>query len=80
MSVGEDTSRNLRTLRLQDTEDLVPGHEADLGNTVRVTESDTDLRRSETLARELADLLNHVLGGGLEPRRGSAAVRKGRGR
>jgi len=39
----------------------------DLGNSVRVTELNTDLRRSRTLTGELADLLNNQLGGGFEP-------------
>ena len=80
MSVWADRDKNLRTLRLEDTEDLVSGHKTDLGNTVRVTEGNTDLRRSKTLASELADLLNDILGGGLEPRRGGAAIGEGRGR
>lgn len=47
---------------------------------MRVTEGDTDLRGSKTLAGKLGDVVNNILGGGLEPRRGSAAVREGRGR
>ena len=35
------------TVGLEDTEDLVTGNRLDLGNSVRVTENDTDLRRDE---------------------------------
>ena len=65
---------------LQDTEDLVTGQEADLGDTVRVTEGDTDLGRREALAGELDDVLDDVVGRRLEPGRGSAAVGEGGGR
>ena len=46
----------------------------DLGNAVRVTEDDTNLRRSGTLSGELADLVDNLLGGGLQPRGGGAGV------
>jgi hypothetical protein len=52
----------------------------DLGNTVRVTENDTDLRRSGTLTGELGDLLDDLLGGGLQPRRGGSRVGESGGR
>ena len=68
------------TVGLQDTEDLVTGDETDLGDTVRVTEGDTDLGGSETLASQLGDVVDDILGGGLEPRRRSATVREGGGR
>lgn len=67
-------------MRLEDTEDLVTGHETDLGNTVRVTEGNTDLRGSKALAGEFNNLLDDFLRGCLEPRRGRPAVREGRGR
>ena len=69
-----------RTVGLQDTEDLVTGQEADLGDTVRVTEGNTDLRGRQTLAGELADVLDDILRGRLEPRGRCAAVGEGRGR
>ena len=50
------------------------GDDLDLGNTVGVTEDHTDLGRSGTLLCELADLVNDLIGGGLEPRRGAARV------
>ena len=51
----------------------------DLGNAVRVTEDDTNLRRSGTLSGELADLLDDLLGGGLQPRGDGARVGDGGG-
>lgn len=68
-----------KTLRLEDTEDLVTSDETHLSDTLRVTKLDTDLRRRHTLTGELGDLLNNLLGRGLEPRGGSAAVRQSRG-
>lgn len=55
------------------------GHNLDLGNTVGVTEDNTDLRGGGTLLRELADLVDDLVGGGLEPRRGGARVGERRG-
>lgn len=46
----------------------------DLGNTVGVTEDDTNLGGGSTLLGELADLVDDLLGGGLEPRGGVARV------
>lgn len=66
-------------MALENTEDLVSRHEADLGDTVAVPQDDTDLGGSETLPGELHDVVDDILGGGLQPRRGSAAVREGRG-
>ena len=54
-----------RTLRLEDTQDLVTRDKSHLGNTVRVPEGDTDLRGGKTLAGEFDDVLNDVLGGRL---------------
>ena len=47
---------------------------------MRVTEDLANLRGSGTLLRELADLLNNLLGGGLQPSRGVARVGDGGGR
>ena len=69
-----------RTLGFEDTEDLITGDEAYLGDTVRVAEGNTDLGGGQTLAGELDDLVDNILRGGLEPRRGSAAVRESGGR
>jgi hypothetical protein len=56
------------------------GDSLDLGDTVAVTEDNTDLRRRSTLPGELADLLNDLVGGGLDPRSRSARVGDGGGR
>jgi len=53
------------TVGLQDPEDLVSGNEFDLGDTVRVSEDDTDLRRRKTPLGEFEDLIRDVLGGSL---------------
>ena len=47
---------------------------------MRVTEDLANLRGSGTLLCELANLLNILLGGGLQPRRGVARVGDGGGR
>ena len=49
-----------RTVRLEDTEDFVACDKAHLGDTVRITECDTNLRRCEALACEFYDVLNDV--------------------
>lgn len=56
------------------------GDDLDLGNTVRVTENDTNLRGRGTLSGELADLLDDLLGGGLQPGGSSARVGESGGR
>jgi len=45
-----------------------------LGDTLAITELDTDLAGGKTLAGELDDELDDVRGLGLEPCRGCAAV------
>lgn len=55
------------TLGLQHTQNLIARHESDLGNTVRVTQDDADLRWSETLLGQLVDLLFHIFCGKFEP-------------
>lgn len=65
---------------LEDTENFVVGDEAHLWDTVRISESNTNLRGSQTLAGKLSDLLDDIISSSLEPRRRSAAVREGGGR
>lgn len=45
-----------------------------------ISQDNTDLRGRGTLLSELANLVNDLLGGGLEPGRGSAGVGNGGGR
>eukprot|EP00512_Aurantiochytrium_limacinum_P004068 CAMPEP_0171497618 /NCGR_PEP_ID=MMETSP0958-20121227/7375_1 /TAXON_ID=87120 /ORGANISM="Aurantiochytrium limacinum, Strain ATCCMYA-1381" /LENGTH=171 /DNA_ID=CAMNT_0012031887 /DNA_START=660 /DNA_END=1176 /DNA_ORIENTATION=- len=65
-----------KTVLLQNTGDLVAEHALDLGNTVGVTEDDTDLGRVKTLLGELAALLLDLLRGDLEPAGRGALVRQ----
>ena len=62
---------------LQDTEKM--GWSAHLGDSVRVSEDDTDLRGRETLLGELEDVLADLLRGRLEPRGSGSLVGKRRG-
>jgi len=66
-------------IRLEDAENLVTSDNLDLRNTVRVPEDNTDLRGSCTLLGELADLVDDLLGGGLEPGGRGARVGDGAG-
>lgn len=68
-----------QAVRLEDAEDLVSGNDLDLSNAVAVPEDLTNLGRSSTLLCETADLLNDLLGGGLQPSRRAAGVRDGGG-
>lgn len=52
----------------------------DLGNAVRVSEDDTDLGGSSTLSGELGDLLDDLVGGGLQPSRSGSGVGERGGR
>jgi hypothetical protein len=52
----------------------------DLSDTVRIPEHDTDLGGCGSFTGELDDLVDDLVGGGLQPRRRSAAVGDGRGR
>jgi hypothetical protein len=51
----------------------------DLGNAVAVTEDNTDLGRGSTLSGELADLVDDLVGGGLQPGGRRTAVGNSRG-
>lgn len=51
----------------EDTEDFVSSDETDLRDTMRVTEGNTDLRRSQTLTSKLDDLLDNVFWAGFKP-------------
>lgn len=67
-----------QTVGTQDTNDLGSSNGVDQRNTVGVTQNATDLRWSDTLTGKLADLLNNVLRGSLDPGRRSAAIRDSR--
>jgi len=61
----------------QDTKDLVTSDNLHLRDTVRISEQDTYLRGSGTLTGELADLVDNLVGGGLEPAWGGPRVGDG---
>jgi hypothetical protein len=65
---------------LENSENSVTGDKLDLGNTMAVAKDNTNLRGSGTLTGELGDLLNNLLGGGLQPRRSGARVGESGGR
>jgi len=69
-----------QSARFEDTQYFVPSDKTHLGNTMRVTESDTDLRRGQTLAGKLDDVLDDIIWGSFEPGGRGAAVREGGGR
>lgn len=50
----------------------------DLGDTVAVTEDNTDLRGRSTLSGELADVVDNLVGSDLNPGSGGARVRESR--
>jgi len=56
-----------KSLRFEDTENFVSSDETDLGNTMRVTEGDTDLGGSQSLTSKLNDLFDNVFWGGFKP-------------
>lgn len=56
-----------QTVRLQDSQDLVTGDNLGLGDTVSVSQHNTNLRRSQTLSGVLDDLLDNLVSGQLEP-------------
>lgn len=69
-----------KTVRLEDTKDLVASDTGDLGNTVGVTEDNTDLGGGHTLLGVLADHVDDLIGSGLQPGRSRAAVGEGTAR
>lgn len=64
----------------QHSDGLHTSDDLDLGNAMAVTEDNTDLGGGGTLLGELADVVNNLLGSGLEPRRRAAGEGNGRGR
>ena len=55
-------------------------HNLDLSDSMAIPQDNTDLRRSGTLLGQLADLVDDLIRGGLQPGRGSARVRDRGGR
>jgi hypothetical protein len=57
---------------------LLTSDDLDLGDTMAVSEDNTDLRRSSTLSGQSADVLDNGLGGALEPGRNRSRIWDGR--
>lgn len=68
------------TTRFEDTEDFISGDETNLGDSMRVTQYDTDLGGSHSSAGEFVDLVDDFCRGSFEPRRSTTGVRESRGR
>ena len=68
------------TVSLKDALDLVASDRLDLANTVLITEESADLGWADTLLGVVADELDNVLSGELEPVWGSTPVWSGRSR
>lgn len=68
-----------QAVRFQDTEHLVTGNDLGGGDTVGVSQDNTNLGGRQTLTSVLDDLLDNVIGGQLEPRGGVAGVGSGGG-
>ncbi len=64
------------TLGLEDSEDLSTSDSLQLGDSKGISQSNTDLRRSEALLRQLDDMLNDILGLEFQPGWRFALVRK----
>lgn len=69
--------RRRETVSLQDAEDLGAGDRLDLPDAVRVAEDGADVGRGQTLLGELADDLDDLLGGDLQPGGGCSLVGEG---
>jgi hypothetical protein len=68
--------RNLgsEAIGLEDSENLVTSDHLDLSDTMAVTENNTNLTRSCTLLGKLANLVNNLIRGCLQPRRSGAGI------
>jgi len=56
-----------KTVRLQDSQNLVTSNDLNLRDTMTIPQHNTNLRRCGTLSRKLADIVDDGLRGGLEP-------------
>lgn len=65
------------TVSLKDTDNLVASDSLDLGNTMGITEDDTNLSRRKTLLGILADQVNDFLRAGLQPGGSRATIGEG---
>ena len=65
------------TVGLQNTHNLRASNVFDLTNTVGISQDNTNLRRSQTLLGQLANMLVNFLGADLQPAGGSSLVGEG---
>jgi len=61
----------------QNSQNLVPSDVSHLGNTMRISQYNTDLRWSETLLSQLVGLLFHIFRCEFQPGWYSSSIRKG---
>lgn len=66
-----------QTMGTEDTNNLVTSDRLDLTNTMAITEDDTNLTGSDTLATQLANQVNSLIIGGLQPAGSTAVVGEG---
>jgi hypothetical protein len=66
-----------KAVGLEDTDNLLTSDGLDLGNTIRVTQDNTNLGGGQTLLGELADVFLDIGSRNLAPRRRSALVGEG---
>jgi len=66
------------SLGLEDAQDLVTRHKADLGDTMRVTQNDTNLRWCQALLGQLVNLLLYIIRSQLQPSWDASSVRQWR--
>ena len=69
--------RGRETVSLQDAEDFGAGDRLDLADAVRVTEDGADVGRGQALLGELADNVDDLLRGDLQPGGGRSLVGEG---
>jgi len=67
-----------KSVGLKDSHNLVSSHVLDLGDSVRVSKDDSDLRWGQTLSGEFAHMLRDFLWGNLQPRWRGSSVWKSR--
>jgi len=56
-----------KSMTLQNTKNFISSDKSNLRNSMRISQSYTDLRRGQTLTSELDDVVDDILGGGFQP-------------
>jgi hypothetical protein len=65
-----------KTIGLEHTDDLLSSYRLDLGDTVGISQDDTNLRGGKALLGKLADVILNIGGRDLQPRWRRALVRE----